>query len=77
MIYDPWHPWQVRHNSLFVSRTTYFNHIKDGAGVLPQSVMDFDIDAKTGKVNRARGRAVFPHRSVRLRLTHACKYGKV
>jgi len=38
----------VRHNSLFVSRTTYFNRIKDGA--ITASVMDFDIDAKTGKV---------------------------
>ena len=67
----------MRHNSLFVSRTTYFNHIKDGAGVLPQSVMDFDIDAKTGKVSRAGGDAVFPHRTVRLGLGHSCKYGKV
>ena len=35
---------QVRHNSLFVARTTYFNRIKDGA--IPASVMDFDLDAQ-------------------------------
>ena len=47
LIWSP-SPLQVRHNSLFVARTTYFNRIKDGA--IPASVMDFDIDAVTGQV---------------------------
>ncbi|GAX78752.1 hypothetical protein CEUSTIGMA_g6189.t1 [Chlamydomonas eustigma] len=43
---------QVRHNSLFVARTTFFNRIKDGA--IPASVMDFDIDTRTGQVSAVK-----------------------
>ena len=42
---------QVRNTSLFVSQTTYSGNPSANAA----SVMDFDIDAKTGKVGRMIG----------------------